>query len=317
MTIAVKTIRIALVAREPTATTVGLAAVELAWAELVTTSPEETAALLRPGDVALGRLDVRASLDGVEEGLWALGVLGARGVRVLNGPGVLLAAHDKLVTARVLRGAGLPHPRTHVVRGIEAELPLAPPVIVKPRYGSWGRAVVRVDDAEEFAVELRRIAEEPWYRVHGALVQELVPPVGHDLRLIVADGEVVGAIRRVAAAGEWRTNVALGATRVSVSPSATACALGRAAASAIGASLVGVDLLPDGRGGWSILELNGAVEFNGQYGPSVFRRAALSIVRAARDCEQTRSVDDTTGRRQRIAERPGSVTEGQTPHALP
>ncbi|MFN2627451.1 MAG: hypothetical protein ABR569_02290 [Gaiellaceae bacterium] len=43
------------------------------------------------------------------------------------------------------------------------------------------------------------------------LVQELVPPLGHDLRLVVPGGRVVGA-RRTPRPHEWRTNVALGGT---------------------------------------------------------------------------------------------------------
>ncbi len=48
-------------------------------------APAEALAALRPGDVALGRLDVLETRDGVDDGLWALGELEARGVRVLNG----------------------------------------------------------------------------------------------------------------------------------------------------------------------------------------------------------------------------------------
>ena len=74
----------------------------------------------------------------------------------------------------------------------------------------------------------------------GALVQELIPPCGRDLRVLVAGGRVVGAIQRVAAPGEWRTNVALGGHRVAVSePSADACELALLAAEARDADLVG------------------------------------------------------------------------------
>ena len=107
----------------------------------------------------------------------------------------------------------------------------------------------------------RNLPSEPWYRAHGALVQELVPTLGFDLRIVVADDHVIGAISRVAAPGEWRTNVALGAERRQATPPPDACALALAAARATGASLVGVDLLPDGRGRWTVAEINGAVEF--------------------------------------------------------
>ena len=90
----------------------------------------------------------------------------------------------------------------------------------------------------------RACRDEPWYRAHGALVQELVPTLGFDLRIVVADDHVIGAISRVAAPGEWRTNVALGAERRQATPPPDACALALAAARATGAALVGVDLLP-------------------------------------------------------------------------
>jgi glutathione synthase/RimK-type ligase-like ATP-grasp enzyme len=109
-----------------------------------------------------------------------------------------------------------------------------------------------------------------------------VPPRGYDLRLLVVRGEVIGAIKRVPAPSEWRTNVALGAHR-RVTPPPGACALALAAAAAVGADFVGVDLFPASDGGWVVLELNGAVDFTPKYGldgRDIFDDAARLIVLA-------------------------------------
>ena len=156
---------------------------------------------------------------------------------------------------------------------------IAPPVVVKPRFGSWGTDVFRCETRGDLARKLAEVCARPWFIRHGALVQELVPPTGYDLRLVVAAGRVVGATERVARPGEWRTNVALGGTRRPTRPSREVCALGVRAAEVIGADLVGVDLLP-ASGGYVVLELNGAVEFDRAYdlgGSNVFTEAAVAL----------------------------------------
>jgi ribosomal protein S6--L-glutamate ligase len=220
---------------------------------------------LRPGDTAVGRLDVVRTLDGVEPGLASLAELARRGVRVVNSEDALLNAHDKLRTARIVQGAGLPHPRTAHLE-TSGRLPdLAPPLVVKPRFGSWGIDVFRCRTEEGLVHVLSEIESRPWYVAQGALVQELVTAAaGVDLRVVVAAGEVVGAVERVARSGEWRTNVSLGASRHPVEPPRAARALSLRAADAIGAELVGVDLLP-AEAGYVVLELNGAVEFDSTY----------------------------------------------------
>jgi RimK family alpha-L-glutamate ligase len=241
-------------------------------------TPRQALAALEPGDVALARLDVRESLDGVEPGIEDLERLAARGVRVLNPPRALLAAHDKLLTARALRLDALPHPRTLLV-GVDMPPPNVEfPLVLKPRFGSWGRDVTLCRDRAELLRTIEGFAFRPWFRETGGILQDLVPPVGHDLRIVVAGGRIVGAARRDAAPGEWRTNVALGGTSSPVDPPVEACVLALSAADAIGADLVGVDLLPGANGSWWILEVNGAVDVKQWYGPDIFAEAVDSLL---------------------------------------
>jgi RimK family alpha-L-glutamate ligase len=277
--------RVAIVSHRPSATNLGLVA--RGWngiaAELM--SPRQALLTLGRGDVALGRVDVTDALDGPEEGLWALERLADGGVRVLNPPKALLAAHDKLLTARLLRGAALPHPRTVHVRRHHEPPDIDYPAVLKPRFGSWGRDVLLCHDREQLERSLELLSFRPWFRQTGALVQELIRPLGYDLRLIVARGRVVGAAKRIAPPGEWRTNVALGASSVAAVPPPVATKLALAAGGAAGLDFAGVDLLPTGPGGFSVVELNGAVDFRDCYsfpGRNVFVDAMAALSDAGR-----------------------------------
>ena len=272
--------RVAIIGNDSNATNLALAA--RCWngtrAELLT--PREALLDLGPGDLALVRLDVRHDLEGVEEGLSSLDRLAEAGVVLLNRPSALLCAHDKLLTARTLRRAGLPHPRTMLIEPNAEPPDLDLPAVLKPRFGSWGKDVVLCETPSDLERALRRLALRPWFRQGGVLAQDLIPPLGHDLRLVVAGGTIIGAAKRIAQPGEWRTNVALGASAVPVVPPPVASELALAAAAASGLDLVGVDLLPTGPGSFCVIELNGAVDFRPVYslpGRSVFDDAVAAL----------------------------------------
>ena len=270
--------RFAVVAQRPTPTNLALSSCAVPGVESLLLTPAQALARLGPGDVAIGRLDVLHSLDGIEPGAWAFETLEQRGCRLLNRRHSILAAHDKRRTAKVLADAGLPHPATRVVRRADAEVDLEPPFVVKPPFGSWGEDVVLCADRAALSTCLHKLGDRDWFRATGAVVQELVPPIGHDLRLVVAGRRVVGAIERVAPAGEWRTNVALGGIRRPVVPPPRACELGVAAATALGIDLAGIDLLPVGAGEYVVLELNAAVEFTPEYAAEDPYAAAVSAL---------------------------------------
>ena len=244
--------------------------------------PVELAAeRVTPGEVVLGRVDVQPTLDGPEPGLGALRVLEESGAVVLNRADALLRAHDKLETAHALRAAALPHPLTeHVLPGDRPQPAFRPPYVVKPRFGSWGEGVVRCDSDRALRRTISKLEGCSWFGRQGVLVQELVPNGGVDLRVVVAGGSVVGAVNRLAAPNEWRTNVALGGRRKRANPPSEARGLALAAAQAVGLDLVGVDLLP-GRDGYEVLELNGCVDFTAEYSlgaKDVFEDAVVGLM---------------------------------------
>jgi RimK family alpha-L-glutamate ligase len=269
----------ALVAHSLTETNVELAHAWRASQSFGVLSPSEALRLLGPGDTALARIDVRRGLDGPESGLSALDELEARGVRVLNRAQALLAGHDKLLTAHLLASAGVPSPETRPLSTDWGALHDLLPCVVKPRFGSWGEDVFRVERCEQIP-ELAELARSRgWLRTGGAIVQELVQPLGYDLRVLVARGAVVGAIRREAAPGEWRTNIACGARRVRGLHSPAGLALARAAVAVTGLDLAGVDLLPLPDRGYTVLEINAAPDFTRDYslGADVFERIAAEL----------------------------------------
>ena len=252
--------------------------------EAVVAAPPEVARRAATGDLVLSYLDVRPTLEGPEPGVAKLRGLQARGITVLNGPEAILACHDKLVTALRLARAELPHPETAYLSAASSKRDVSRlrfPVVVKPRFGSRGEHVTRCDDPNALGALLKQLRTTAWFRRQGALIQELVPPAGYDLRLLVAGGRVVGAVRRVAAPGEWRTNVALGAVRRPLKPEEAERDLAVAAAAAAGADLAGVDLIPRPDGSLAVLEVNGAPEFTAAYsldGHDVFEAVLVALL---------------------------------------
>jgi RimK family alpha-L-glutamate ligase len=274
-------VEFAIIAHQHTETNVALATRGWDGARSHLFAPRDALLNLSAGDIALNRLDVSAQLDGVEDGLWIVNQLEAQGVRIFNRPSSLLAAHDKLITARLLRAAGIPYPRTRRLHAGMSLDDLMLPVVAKPRFGSWGRDVELCSNRRALDDYVQRMQRRPWWRA-GGIVQELVPSRASDLRIIVSGGHAIGAAVRLAAPGEWRTNVALGGRSVATTPPPDACALAIAATRSVDIDFAGVDLLRDGDD-WVVLEINGAVDMKVHYtlGDDVFSAALGRLAHVA------------------------------------
>ncbi|MFN7135396.1 MAG: RimK family alpha-L-glutamate ligase, partial [Myxococcales bacterium] len=176
------------------------------------------------------------------------------GVVVANRIGPLLDAQDKFRTSFLLRRAGVPTPRAAVVQtGDDAArvVELFGDAVLKPMAGSLGEGVERASGPNGQRRARQRVEEE------GALyLQQYVPNDGRDVRVFVVGGVAVTAVERIAARGEWRTNVARGALARAVTPSRAAVDAAERAARVLGLDYTGVDLIETERGP-QIIEVNG------------------------------------------------------------
>jgi ribosomal protein S6--L-glutamate ligase len=206
-------------------------------------------------DAVIVRTMPPGSLEQVVFRMDLLHALAGRGVAVLNPPRALEVCVDKYLALVRLQAAGLRVPPTVVCQQADAALEafeaLGRDVVVKPLFGSEGRGMVRVTDPELAWRTFRAIE-----RTQAVLyVQQFIPHPGWDLRAFVLDGRVLAAVRRVAA-GDWRTNVAQGATAEPVTLTPDQEALALRASEAVGTVAAGVDLLPGPDGEWYVIEVN-------------------------------------------------------------
>jgi ribosomal protein S6--L-glutamate ligase len=208
-------------------------------------------------DGVLVRMMPPGSLEQVVFRMDALHRLQAMGIRVLNPPRAVETAVDKYLALAAIAAAGLPVPPTwsgeSSAEALAAFERLGGDVVVKPLFGSEGRGLVRVTHPE-----VARRTFQTLERLGAILyVQRAVRHPGHDLRLFVLGDRVLGAIRRHAPDGDWRTNVAVGGRPEPFSPDSEVEQVALRAARAVGATMAGVDLLPDlDRGGLVVLEVN-------------------------------------------------------------
>ena len=207
-------------------------------------------------DGVLVRMMPPGTLEQVVFRMDALHRLAAAGVPVLNSPAAVEAAVDKYLALARLDTAGIAVPRTWVGESADATIAvfdaLGRDVVIKPLFGSEGRGLVRVTDVET-AWRVTHALE----RIGAVLyLQAYVANPGHDLRVFVLGDRVLGAIRRHAPAGDWRTNVAVGGRAEAVRIEAATEELAIGSARAVGACMAGVDILLDRDGRPWVLEVN-------------------------------------------------------------
>lgn len=206
-------------------------------------------------DAVIVRTMPPGSLEQVVFRMDALLVLEAVGVPVINPPRAIECAVDKFLCTARLAAAQLPVPPTTTCEtaddALAAFAELGGDVVVKPLFGAEGRGIMRVSDPE-LALRTFRTLE----RLDAVIYQQqFVAHSGFDVRVLVLDGVVLGAIERHSR-DDFRTNVSRTAVPMPHKLTAEESELALRATAAIGARMAGVDLLYDQEGTCRILEVN-------------------------------------------------------------
>ncbi len=205
-------------------------------------------------DAVIVRTMPPGSLEQIVFRMNALARLECMGVPVLNPPRALEIAVDKYLALARLKDAGFLVPDTFACQTLpaarEAFERLGGDVVIKPLFGGEGRGILRVTDS----VLMTRVASALVQLQSIVYVQRFIPHHGADQRLLVVGEEVFGMVRENA--GDWRTNVSLGATTRPLPMTPRLVEQAHAAASIVGAPLCALDLLPGRDGQTYALEVN-------------------------------------------------------------
>jgi ribosomal protein S6--L-glutamate ligase len=130
----------------------------------------------------------------------------AMGKKTFPSPQSYQFAQDKIKQTALFTLLNIPHPRTRIFYGNREHQTITTyftfPFIGKiPRGSAQGRGVYLITDQESLVKYCRR--------THVAYIQEYLP-IDRDMRIIVIGNQVAIAYWRIAAFGEYRTNIALG-----------------------------------------------------------------------------------------------------------
>ncbi|WP_428023512.1 30S ribosomal protein S6--L-glutamate ligase [Arcobacter sp.] len=173
-------------------------------------------------------------------------------------------SRDKLRSLQVLSKKGVDMPRTVFASNKSSakdviELSGGAPLVLKILEGTQGVGVVLVDSEKAAKSVL-----DAFYGMDvNLLVQEYIEEAGGaDIRALVVNGEVVGAMKRQGAEGDFRSNLHQGGSATAHKLTRKEKSTAIAAAKAMGLGVCGVDMIPSSRGPL-VMEVNSSPGLEG------------------------------------------------------
>lgn len=132
-------------------------------------------------------------------------------VGILNDPEVADLCQDKLKTFEEFEEY-IPDTSKASEENVEKLIERDGEVIIKPRYGSSGEGIRKIDSMDEYGVEdAERVLAQEF--IGGAGIPELDVEGPHDLRILVVNDEVVGSYLRIPDEDSLLSNVAQGGSK--------------------------------------------------------------------------------------------------------
>jgi len=196
----------------------------------------------------------------------------------------LVRSRDKLRSLQLLARAGIGMPKTAFASTTKyvdnlIEQAGGAPVVVKLLEGTQGIGVIL---AETHASAKSVIEAFLGVKVN-LLVQEFVKEAkGIDIRVFVVDGQIIGAMKRQGAEGEFRSNLHRGGSATSLELSAEEKTTAIRSAKKLGLGVAGVDMLQSNRGPL-VMEVNSSPGLQGIEGATGVDIAAKIIEYAERN----------------------------------
>ena len=218
-----------------------------------------------------------------------------------NSSDAILRARDKLRCHQLLAGQGIGLPTTVFGDNPDdtqdlLDLMGEPPHIIKLNEGSQGAGVIL---AEQLSAS-RSVIEALRGLYANFLVQEFIPEAqGADIRCFVVGDKVVAAMKRQAAAGEFRSNLHRGGAAALVELTADEQETALRAAQVIGLGVAGVDLLRSSRGPM-VLEVNSSPGLEGIEGITGVDIAGSMIEHLQQHLKKPARLSKTKSRRKKI-----------------
>ena len=155
----------------------------------------------------------------------------------------LLTARNKYLALQALHAAKIRIPESVLVasrnRSEDLMEYLPPPIVLKLLTGTQGIGVMRVRDVKEAGPIIDTLSELD----QMICLQKYMPNPGEDIRVFIVNDQVVAAMKRRAAAHEWRSNIHIGGQGIEhkLTPEERESSI--RAAQAVGVEVAGVDLI--------------------------------------------------------------------------